>query len=34
MVAVFYIIVYNVYKYVYDMPFDFIYGDVGNSGDM
>ena len=32
--AIFYVVVYNVYKYVYDMPVSFIYGDVNNNGEM
>ncbi|KAH3717902.1 hypothetical protein DPMN_060698 [Dreissena polymorpha] len=33
-VAVFYVVTFNVYKYVYDLPLGFIYGDVNNNGDM
>ena len=32
--AAFYVVAFNLYKYVYDMPVDFIYGDVNNNGDM
>ncbi|XP_060082724.1 adhesion G-protein coupled receptor V1-like [Ylistrum balloti] len=32
--AVFYVIAFNLYKYVYNMPVDFIYGDVNNNGEM
>ncbi|XP_041376199.1 adhesion G-protein coupled receptor V1-like [Gigantopelta aegis] len=34
LVAVFYAIVYNVYKFVYDLPVAFIYGDVNNNSEM
>ncbi|CAH1797156.1 unnamed protein product [Owenia fusiformis] len=34
-VAIFYVVTYNLYRYVYpDMPIDFIYGDVGNNGEI
>ncbi|XP_052793587.1 adhesion G-protein coupled receptor V1-like [Mya arenaria] len=33
-VAAFYTVTFNLYKYVYDMPYDFIYGDINNNGDM
>ncbi|XP_033749541.1 adhesion G-protein coupled receptor V1-like [Pecten maximus] len=32
--AVFYVVAFNLYKYVYNMPVDFIYGDVNNNGEM
>lgn len=32
--AIFYTITYNLYKYVYDLPVDHIYGDVNNNGQM
>ncbi|XP_069137444.1 adhesion G-protein coupled receptor V1-like isoform X2 [Argopecten irradians] len=32
--AIFYVVTFNLYKYVYDMPVDFIYGDVNNNGEM
>jgi len=34
LVAVFYVVTFNIYKYVYDMPYSFIYGDINNNGDM
>ena len=34
MVAAFYAIVYNVYKFVYQLPVAFIYGDVNNNSEM
>ncbi|KAL4228132.1 hypothetical protein ACF0H5_013567 [Mactra antiquata] len=34
MVAIFYVVTFNLYRFVYDMPFDFIYGDVNNNGDI
>ncbi|KAK3601207.1 hypothetical protein CHS0354_004407 [Potamilus streckersoni] len=32
--AAFYVVTYNVYKYIYSMPYDFVYGDVNNNGDI
>ncbi|XP_055956200.1 adhesion G-protein coupled receptor V1 [Patella vulgata] len=34
MIPVFYTITYVLYKYVYYLPVDFIYGDVNNNGEM
>ena len=34
MLAIFYTITYNLYRYVYDLPVDHIYGDVNNNGQM
>ncbi|KAL3865787.1 hypothetical protein ACJMK2_043142 [Sinanodonta woodiana] len=32
--AVFYAVTYNVYRYIYSLPYDFVYGDVNNNGDI
>jgi len=33
-IAVFYVVTFNLYRYVYSLPYDTIYGDVNNNGDM
>ncbi|XP_048257204.1 adhesion G-protein coupled receptor V1-like isoform X2 [Haliotis rufescens] len=33
-VGIFYAVVFNLYKYVYTLPVDFIYGDVNNNSEM
>ncbi|KAJ8304146.1 hypothetical protein KUTeg_017729 [Tegillarca granosa] len=34
LLAIFYVVTFNLYKYVYSLPVDFIYGDVNNNQEM